>query len=323
METNHNVREAIAAPRIVDVHAHVTPPRYLEEAGNRIRGPLRTWSIEKHLEDMDKGGVEYSILSLSNPGVSFDSPESARRFAGYTNEYLATLVRDRGGQIGAFTCLPLPDIDGSLLEIERAFSQYGFNGVGLFTNYNGKWLGDSYFNPVFEELNRRKAVVYVHPIAAPCCSEFLPYLMDAAIEFGTDTTRAITNFVYLGAARRFPDVTMIWSHAGGTMPFLIERFDVYQTTLLKPELKMNFPDGFRAEVKRFFYDTAQASNAVAMTALNQVVSSNQIVFGSDFPFRTTAETVEGLVKSAVFDSHDLGRILWDNAATVLNLPVRP
>jgi 6-methylsalicylate decarboxylase len=94
-------------------------------------------------------------------------------------------------------------------------------------------VAPSYFDPVFEELNRRKSVVYVHPIAAPCCSGLLPYLMDAAIEFGSDTTRAIANFVYLGAAQRFPDVTMIWSHAGGTMPFLIERFDRYEKNASK------------------------------------------------------------------------------------------
>ena len=116
----------------------------------------------------------------------------------------------------------------------------------------------SLFLPVMEELNRRKALVYTHPTAANCCVNLAPTQPPVMIEFGTDTTRTIADIVFSGNARRFPDIRWIFSHAGGTMPFLIERF--VRHPLLVPKAKETVPDGTLAELKRFFYDTAQTSN---------------------------------------------------------------
>jgi len=158
-------------------------------------------------------------------------------------------------------------------------------------------------------LLQRKAVVYVHPTTGACCARVLQAVPDTVIEFGTDTTRAITNYVYRGGARRFPDVKMIFSHSGGTMPFLIERYDFFDKS---GQGKSSAPDGFRAEIAKFWFDIAQASNPVATHALRAIVPTSQIVFGTDFPYRTPIEHVQALEAAKVFDARELAAIYRGN-----------
>ena len=157
-----------------------------------------------------------------------------------------------------------------------------------------------------EELNRRKALVYTHPTAANCCVNLVPTQQPVMIEFGTDTTRAIADIVFSGNARRFPDIVWIFSHAGGTMPFLIERF--VRNPLLDPKAKPAVPDGTLAELKRFYYDTAQTANKSAMSALSAIIPPSQIVFGTDFPYRTGIDHVKGLREAGVFTDEQLASI---------------
>ncbi len=199
----------------------------------------------------------------------------------------------------------------ALKEIEYGLDTLKADGVAMYTSYDTKWLGDPGFNPVFDELNRRGAVVYTHPKSAACCKNVLPNISDSEIEYGTDTTRAITEYVFGGTARRCPNVRIIFSHAGGTMPFLIERF----VNLAKsPAFAAQLPQGFLAEATKFYYDTAQTANAAAMSALLKVVPVSQVVFGTDFPFRTAADHVKGLKECGVFSAKDLQAIDRENAA---------
>jgi 6-methylsalicylate decarboxylase len=176
------------------------------------------------------------------------------------------------------------------------------------------WLGDPVFTPLFEELNRRKVVCYVHPAVPDCCRNLVPGVGDAAIEYGTDTTRAIARMVFSGASQRYPDMKMIWSHAGGTMPYLIERF----TRMAQlPEYAAQVPGGFLPEAHRFFYDTAQVSNRYTLSAARLVVPAGRFVFGTDYPYRTAAEHVEGLQSCGVFNAAELRAIDRDNIAGLL------
>ena len=164
---------------------------------------------------------------------------------------------------------------------------------------------DAAFAPLFEELNRRNAIVYTHPNTANCCKNLLPNVGDGAIEWGTDTTRAIAQIVFGGAAARYPNVQMIFSHGGGTMPFLIERFTAMARSA---QFAPKFPQGFTGVAGKFFYDTAQVANPAAMSALTKVVPTSQIVFGTDYPFRTLAEHVKGLKDCGVFNPAQLQAI---------------
>jgi 6-methylsalicylate decarboxylase len=305
-----------AAPFRIDVHNHITPPSYASELGPKhlISGPVMNWSVTKALEDMDAAGVATAITSVAPPGVWNGDDAAARSLARKCNDEAARLVADHKGRFGMFVNLPMPDVEGSLREIEYGLDALKADGVAMFTSYGDKWLGDKTFDPVFDELNRRSAVVYTHPKSANCCKNVLPNIPDSEIEYGTDTTRAITELVFSGTTRRCPNVRIIFSHAGGSMPFLVERFiNLAKSSTFAPQL----PQGFLAEATKLYYDTAQTSNAAAMSALLKVVPVSQIVFGTDYPFRTAADHVKGLQECGLFTPKNLREIGRENAVRLL------
>jgi predicted TIM-barrel fold metal-dependent hydrolase len=297
-----------AAPRdIVDVHAHFTPPTF--RAAGIAQGPMAGWSVEKQYEEMDKAGVRRALLSVTTPGVTV-AGDAGLKLAREANDYGARIASDSKGRLGLFVYIHRPlDTEAALNDIAYGLDTLKANGVCLFTSYDGKYLGDAVYDPLFSELNRRKAIVFVHPTSAACCARVLQTVPDTVIEFGTDTTRAITNYVYRGAARRFADVKLIFSHSGGTMPFLIERYDFLDKS---GQGKAGVPDGFRAEIAKFYFDIAQAANPVATQALRSVVPTRQIVFGTDYPYRTPIEHVQALEAAKVFDADELAGIYRGN-----------
>ena len=306
MVSSAGIRAAAPPARgIIDVHAHFQPPaiRALNQPG-----PMNGWSLEKQIEDMDVAGVARAMLSVTTPGVPATG-DAARRIARETNEYAARLGSDHGKRFGSFLCLPMDNLDAALAEVAHGMDVLKANGVCLFTSYSGRYLGDASFDPLFAELERRKAVVYIHPTNAACCTRLIPEVPDTVVEYGTDTTRAIASYVYRGAARRFPNVKMIWSHSGGTMPHLIERFDFIDRS---GQSRQQAPDGFRASAARFWYDIAQASNPVSTQALRSVVPMERIVFGTDYPFRTSLEHVRGLEDGKVFSRRELTAVYHAN-----------
>ena len=297
-------------PRRIDVHHHFTPPAYAELGGRGTNAD--SWTVEKSLADMDAAGITTAIHS--NAGTDLGGGEKARRLARAANEFAAKLEKDHPGRFGSFATLPMPDIDGSLAEIAYAFDTLKADGIYMWTSYDGKYLGDPAFNPLYEELNRRKAVIFVHPVRSACCSNVNSGVAPAAIEYGTDTTRAIAQMLFAGTAHKYPDMKVIWSHAGGTMPFLIERF-LFE--MRQPKQQKAVPEGFVAAVSKFYYDTAQATEKIPMTGLKSLVPMSQIVFGSDFPYRTSLEHVQGLKNDGVFNANELTQIDWQNAARLL------
>ena len=300
----------------IDVHYHYAPPVWLtaakavSPAGQQV---WDTWSTQRAVSDLDQSGVAKALLSISSPGLFFGDAAAADRLARACNEYAATMVAEHPGRFGTFLALPLPDIEASLREVAYGFDTLKADGVGLFTSYGGKLLGDPVFAPLFEELDRRKAVIFVHPTSPACCANLVPGIADANIEYATDTTRAIVRMIFSGSSRRYPNIRMIWSHAGGTLPFLDFRFireaalDRYKTLL---------PDGFLFEARRFYYDTAQAANAAPMSALLKTVPLSHIVFGTDYPYLSIRENVDGLKATGVFSPADLAT-LDNNAAALL------
>src|SRR5688572_9550017 len=193
--------QASAASRTrIDTHHHVFPPPYVAAlAAAKQDSPIATaWSVARTLEDMERAGVGTSILSVTQPAVTFAAQDVARRVARESNEWVAKLVADTPQRFGSFATLPMPDVDGTLREIEYALDTLKADGVCLLTSYGDRWLGHASFTPVFDELNRRRAVVYTHPSTADCCRNLLPGVPDTVIEFGTDTSRTITDLVFSG-----------------------------------------------------------------------------------------------------------------------------
>lgn len=279
-----------AEPRRIDVHHHYVPPVHAAAlAKHGGRGPK--WTLEATFADMEKAGVGTAVLSLVPPGVWFGDVAEGRSLARACNEYGAKLKADNPHRFGLFAAIPLPDIEGSLREIEYALDVLKADGIGLFTSYGDKYLGDAAFVPVFEELNRRKAVVYTHPTTPVCCTSLVKGLSPGAIEFATDTTRTIASLMFGtgGTAFRCPDVRFIWSHSGGTLPFLIGRLIREQQVKKIPGM----PDGPVPIVRKYFYEIAQGNLPGQFAALLDMVPASQLMFGSDFPFREGAEASAG------------------------------
>ena len=303
--------------RWIDIHHHFAPPAWIADVrGKPLLQPANTrWTAEQSIDDMDKGGVAAAVVSITNPGLWFGDPAQARRLARACNEYGAKLVQDHPARFGLFAALPLPDVDAALKEIEYAFDTLKADAVGLYTSYGGMWLGHPSFRPVMEELNRRKAVVTVHPTAADCCRNlsYAPGIGPGTIEYGTDTTRAILGVAFSGDATKFPDIRFIWSHGGGSAPFLAGRINA-----ASGNARDALPDGFIAAARRFFYDTAGAANRGALVSLRELVSASQIVFGTDFPpGGTSAAVAKSLAESQLFNDAELQAIGRDTAVRLV------
>jgi predicted TIM-barrel fold metal-dependent hydrolase len=300
----------------IDVHHHIVPPAYID-AVRRAKldnPPMVSWTPEKSLEDMDKAGTATSITSPMPPHVGFLLPGEAAKVARESNEWARRLAKDHPGRFGVFAMLPMPNIDESLKEIEYAFDTLKVDGIGMMTNYGDKWLGYPEFAPVFQELNRRKAVVYTHPMSPSCCFNLVQNVPDAAVEWGADTARAITNLIFSGASARYKDITFIFSHGGGVITAIAERLRLQMVNM--PPYKGQFTrDTVDRELKRFYYDTAQVANDVTIQALARLVPVSRILFGTDYPYRTSAEHVAGL--NARFNTTDLAAIGRYNALRIL------
>jgi predicted TIM-barrel fold metal-dependent hydrolase len=304
-------------PRRIDVHSHILPPVYMREARERILAiadinldTLTNWTITRTIEDMDRNGTATAITSLGLPGVSLGNQEAARKLARTCNEFAAQLVRDNPGRFGLFTTLPMPDLKGSLREIEYGYDQLQADGVGLLTSYGNKWPGDPVFSPVFEELNRRKAIVFVHPTQPACCGHLIPEVAPPVTEFLFDTTRAITSLLVNGTLSRFADIRFIFCHAGGTMLPLANRINAYVGR--RPEIAARVPYGTFYEFKKLHYDVANSANKTSLGALLSLVPAEQLVFGSDFPYVAGAVTANGLDRYGLSPA-DLAAINRQNA----------
>ena len=277
--------------QIIDTHHHYYPPAYQKawlDWEDERKIPHFTqqvgWSVEKALADMDKAGIRTSILSLaSTPGVWFDKgPAYAVTMARDCNEYGAKMVKDHPGRFGLFATLPMVDVEASLKEIAYAFDVLKVDGVGLQTNYGDKWPGDPAYKAVFDELNRRNAVVYFHPLVASCCGRLSVGTFPAVIEVPHDTTRAVTSLLLSGTFARNRAIRWLFSHGGGTVPMLAGRMDYFFAA--RPDSKTIAPDGYEAEFRRLYYDTANATHPSAMASLLKLVPESQVVFGSDYPY---------------------------------------
>jgi predicted TIM-barrel fold metal-dependent hydrolase len=309
--------QAAAPPRPnrIDIHHHFAPPAWVAEVKGRplLNAANTRWSPAQSIEDMDRGGVAAAVVSITNPGLWFGDRAVTNRLARACNDYGAKLVQDNPTRFGLFAAMPLPDVDATLKEIEYAYDTLKVDGIGLLTSYEDIWLGNPKFRPVMEELNRRKAVVHVHPTAANCCRNLDYGLGPGSIEYGTDTTRALIGVTFSGDAARFPGIRFIWSHAGGSAPFLAGRIDGASAAA-----KDRLPNGFMAEAKKFFYDTAGAANRGAVASLLQLVTPAQILFGTDFPpGGASREVAQLLAELRMFDASAMRAIDRENAVGLL------
>jgi predicted TIM-barrel fold metal-dependent hydrolase len=290
---------------------------------------LEDWTPSRSIEAMDEAGIGTTFLTLPggmgpNPAAPKDENIALSRDV---NESAAKLASDHKGRFGRFARLPLPDVEAALKEIEYALDTLKADGVNLLSCYGRQHVGDKAFRPVFDELNRRKAVVHIHPYDPPGTADLLPGVQPQMIEWPTDTTRAIYSVIddgsrpgnpkaqYESVATRCPDVTFIWAHAGGTLVALAWRI-LLPDPLGALAAKVPEKDSKLYHLRRFCYDTALTLDPITMTALKTLVGPSQIVCGTDFPFVPTQVTVDGLSKSG-FTADELRGVKRENALRFL------
>ena len=309
---------AQAKPHRIDVHHHVSPTPWLDavKKARLDNPPIVNWSVQKSLDDMDQAGTATAVVSPTTPQVNFlhGDPQAAARIARESNEWVKKMMGEHPGRFGMFAMLPLPHIEESLKEIAYAFDTLKADGIGTMTNYGDKWLGYADFAPVWEELNRRKATVYTHPTTANCCLNLVQGIPESSIEWAADTTRAIANLLLSGTSQRYKDINWIFSHGGGALTAVAERFQIQVVS--RPPYKGKFTrETVDAELRRFYYDTAQVANAVTIGALARLVPTSQIVFGTDFPYRTGIDHANGLARA--FSGADLAAIDRENTLRLM------
>ncbi|SCK17011.1 Predicted metal-dependent hydrolase, TIM-barrel fold [Variovorax sp. HW608] len=282
----------------IDTHQHIVPPAYaawLDQQGVTAGGlPIPKWSAEGALDLMESARIETGILSVSTPGVHLGDDGAARSMARLVNEFAADAVRQHPGRFGFFATLTLPDVDGALAEAAHALDVLGADGVVLLTNVRGVYLGDASIEPLMEELERRKAVVFVHPSELPAPA--VPGIPPFAADFLLDTTRAGINMARRAWLERYPNVKIILSHGGGFIPYAAERI-----------ARMCSPDGDSARgienLRRFYFDTALASSPYALPSLLAFADPSHVFFGSDWPY---APKERSLHFAGLLDKFELG-----------------
>ncbi|MCC6887982.1 MAG: amidohydrolase [Hyphomicrobiales bacterium] len=307
-------------PHRIDVHHHMFPP-FLQERWKRDN--IRTapvamrWTLNATLDAMDQGGVATAILSMASGGLNLPrlGAEENRRLTRMVNDYAAGARRDHPGRFGLFAQVPMPDVDGSLKEIEYALDELKANGIGLSTSYGNTFLGDPDYKPVMDELQRRRAIVYVHPNRPGCCDTLTPNVPGSFAEYPQDTNRTVMSLLFSGTFTRTRDVRWIFSHGGAAVPLLAGRVNSLAKIQLKNAARV-LPDGIDFELRRLHYETANAAYAPNIAALLKFTSVSQLLFGTDYPYVSVAENAADLMKAGL-SADDLSAIESDNALRLM------
>ncbi|HTO08780.1 MAG TPA: amidohydrolase family protein [Myxococcota bacterium] len=313
----------MTAPGRIDVHHHILPADYvgaLAQLGVTGGGdiPFPRWDVESTLAMMDRQGIALAVTSISAPGLHFGDDRAARELARRCNEISAKLVGEHPTRFGAFAVLPLPDLDGALAELDYALGALRLDGVVLLSSWSdGSYLGDARYDELMSELHRRHVPIFVHPTVPKTSESIRLAAPGAAGEFVFDTTRAVMNLVFSGTLERLPGLSIILSHAGGTIPYLVGRVSLMGTL---PHLRERAPKGVPHYLSRLHYDTALSANPNALRSLQELVGPDHILFGSDFPFApepVAKLSIDGLAAYPGFDAAARARIERENALGLL------
>jgi predicted TIM-barrel fold metal-dependent hydrolase len=271
---------------LIDVHAHFTTPSYIEKAkaaGNREPDGMPEaywpdWTPERHLQLMDEAGIGLTLLSLSSPGVHFGEDAAARSLAREMNDFAAEVSTTHPDRFGYFAVLPLPDVEGSLAEVDRTFDTMGARGAIVKSNNHGLHLGAKRLSPVLTELNRRSAVVLLHPtscVGHEMLSDGRPQPM---IEFLFESGRTVVDFILSGAAEAYPQIRLIVPHAGGVLPLLAERVELFRSIAGEPADRRTVDQILGG----FHFDLAGTPTVRQLAALRTVAGPDRLLYGSDY-----------------------------------------
>ena len=282
---------------IIDVHTHALLPVWVkaiqklfsDRPASIAGAPVPDWSAQGHLAMMDQHEIAAGLLSW--PGAtSFFKGQAAKDLARAMNEAFASLVSQHPGRFGAFAVTPVDDIDIALDEAAYALDVLKLDGLALTTHAGGHYLGEPYFDPLFEELHRRGATLFVHPGPPPGFDLAANGLNVAILEFMFESTRMAANMVLSGAKARFDRINIICTHGGGTLPYLAHRIGVLEPLFGAGNGRPTLPrqailDGLAS----FYYDLTAATSAAQLDAMRRLVPASRLLMGFDYPMMPAAE----------------------------------
>lgn len=287
-------------PNRIDVHQHLVPPFWAEglvgHGGDPSGWHSPDWTADQAATFMDGQGIQKGIMSLTAPGVSGWQGAERQTMARRVNEYGADLVTRLPGRFGSFATLPLPDIDGALAEVAYVFEVLKADGVVLLSNYEGHYLGDPLFEPLWAELDRRAAVVFVH--SGKPAIPTIDGIPGPIVDYPFDTTRTAVQLVLNGIMTRHHHTRVILSHAGGFLPYASQRF-AELASAVRPE-KPQVSDLMEA-FKSFYFDTALSTGVATLPSLLAFAKPGHVLYGSDFPY---APASVGASFTSQLDSYD-------------------
>jgi 6-methylsalicylate decarboxylase len=304
----------------IDVHHHFLPPDVLTDLKRRGvhwtggSPPVPGWSPSLAREMMERNGIAVAMASVV-PQVDWGDAAAAARCAHMANEYGARIAHDDPEHFGYLATLPLPYVADAARELEYALDVLKADGIILFASQGTQYLGDPSYEEVFQELERRRAIVLIHPNTVPP-GAIVPKISVpwGLVEFPFDTSRAVTNLLFTGTLERYPSIRYILSHAGGAIPYLALRLSLGENLPGWPH--ENAPHGVLHYLKRLYYDTALSTSEQVLAALREFVPTSQVLFGSDYPMVpekvATIET-KMLEQSKVLDDKTRRAIDRDNA----------
>lgn len=313
---------------IVDVHAHCYPKPYIkelkrigidEEGGIGVKIP--EWSSsEARIEEMEALGIDIQILSLSAPNVYFQDAELSKALAQMTNDFISDICKKYPDRFMCFASIPLNNLKYAFDELHRAIDDLGMDGIILGTNINQRSLSEDQFLPFFEELDKMKIPIALHPMKAIgedlMSAEDIKLNIPSLVGFLFETTRTISQMVLKGTFERYKNLTFILSHLGGAIPFVYPRWDI--TYLSRPDshpIKKipNLPSYY---LKRQYYDTALSYYASSLRCAIELSGVDHVLFGTDSPYTNidfrAKETIEK-IENYGFTKEEKEKIYFKNA----------
>ncbi|MDJ0624026.1 MAG: amidohydrolase family protein [Desulfocapsaceae bacterium] len=300
---------------IIDVHHHILPELYTKSLASigitKTNGAsFPRWNASKSIEVMDRNGIEFAITSISSPGIYFGDIGFTMELARQCNEYSASIVADYPDRFGAYAVLPLPDLKASLNELAYTLDTLNLDGVVLLSNIDGRYLGSPQFDELFAELDRRSAIVFIHP-TEPANKKFPEmHIPPSFFEFLFDTTRTVASLIQYGTIERYPNIRFIIAHAGGAAPYLTWKM------VLTAQRSRGDGSSVISSLGNVYYDTALATSAYPLGLVKELAGANHILFGSDSGFAPeiiVASALYELEHAKVFDQKDLQHVFSTNA----------
>lgn len=324
---------------LIDVHNHFYPPEYLSalEAGDSsveltidaegnpclhypgdynvaVRGHR---DIEYRHRVLEQEGVDTQVITFTTPGTHVEPPDRAARFARLVNDAFAAIVRERSPRFSALATLPLNDPAASVAELNRAVTQLGMRGAMLFSNVNGVALADARFHPLYEEADRLGAILHIHPTDPVGVEAMTDYWLMPLVGFLMDTTLAAAKLVFAGVPERYPNITWVLSHLGGSIPYLAERLDRGWEAF--PDCRADISRRPSEYLREFYYDGVNFDPAAVRLAVD-FAGADHVMAASDYPHQigSIAKMKESLAALRVSEA-ERAKICGENARALYRL----